>query len=425
MLQQLTKLPDLNNIPFVMTDEEFVVGMKLVSEGKTSLMSGQHYSIYKALIQFPYTTRIIVSLINNCVANNYVLDHWKKVVQVMLCKIPGNFSIGKLRVIQLLEADLNMFLCLTWGKKLVRNAIKHSLFRAEQLGSCPGFAGSSAPLLKILSFDHIRILRANANIFNNDLSACYDRILAYLAQLCCQRLGLPSEAVKFILIFLSTAEYHIKTLYGTSNKFYTNTMKAIYGVLQGSGLASAIWLAVSLLLNETYVKKFPTHGTPNPTDTDRIIKIIDAFVDDTNLWDILYNIHLSIEDQRNRTQSRAQYWARIINLTGGKLNLSKCHWYMVRWKWQEDGFPEMQEIDDTPATLTLSSYETADFQEIKRLNPSKPLKTLGVYTSPVEKWTYNSRKQKKHFNQLRQQSKNHASPKGKQLYSFQFTFNQS
>lgn len=92
----------------------------------------------------------------------------------------------------------------------------------------------------------------------------------------------------------------------------------MFGVLQGSGSAPAIWLALSLLLIEAYIKKFPTAGMPNPTDTDFIKEIIDAFVDDTDLWDILYGIHLSVEDQRNRIQSRAQYWSRIINITGGK-----------------------------------------------------------------------------------------------------------
>ena len=37
----------------------------------------------------------------------------------MLCKTPGVYEIKKLHVIQLIEADLNMYLCLVWGKRLV------------------------------------------------------------------------------------------------------------------------------------------------------------------------------------------------------------------------------------------------------------------------------------------------------------------
>lgn len=52
----------------------------------------------------------MTSLINNSVQHNFILGRWKKVLQIMLCKIPRNFAIEKLYVIQLLEADLNMFL---------------------------------------------------------------------------------------------------------------------------------------------------------------------------------------------------------------------------------------------------------------------------------------------------------------------------
>ena len=99
----------------------------------------------------------------------------------MLSKIPGNFELENMRVIQLLEADINMFLCLTWGKKFVRNIINNNHFLPEQMGNRPGYQCSSAVLSKGISFDIIRLLRAPATIFNNDAKACYDRIIPFLA----------------------------------------------------------------------------------------------------------------------------------------------------------------------------------------------------------------------------------------------------
>mmetsp|Transcript_24647 Transcript_24647/g.37452 ORF Transcript_24647/g.37452 Transcript_24647/m.37452 type:complete len:122 (+) Transcript_24647:507-872(+) len=121
-------------------------------------MSGRHYSIYKALISFPFTTDLMDTMINACVNHTVLIIRWKKVLQVMLCKTPGNYNIEKLRVIQLIEADLNMYLGLIWGKKLVHNTINHKLFPIEQFGNHPGTQVSSAALLKTLSFDHVRIL---------------------------------------------------------------------------------------------------------------------------------------------------------------------------------------------------------------------------------------------------------------------------
>ena len=108
--------------------------MKKVSEGTSSSASGRHYSLYKALHSFPFTMSIMVKLVNTCVQNNILLQRWLKVVQVMLCKCAGNYNIEKLRVIQLIEADLNMYFRLIWGKRLVQHIIQRGHFLLEQFG---------------------------------------------------------------------------------------------------------------------------------------------------------------------------------------------------------------------------------------------------------------------------------------------------
>ena len=76
----------------------------------------------------------------------------------MLCKTPGKYNIDKLRVIQLIKADLNMYFRLVWGKQLVHHSRKHDFIPAKQFGSVPGRQATSALLLKVLSFDLIRLL---------------------------------------------------------------------------------------------------------------------------------------------------------------------------------------------------------------------------------------------------------------------------
>jgi hypothetical protein len=90
----------------------------------------------------------------------------------MLCKKPGNYNIDKLHVIQLIKADLNMYFCLVWGKQLVHHSRKHDFIPAKQFGSVPGRQATSALLLKVLSFDLIRLLRTTATVFNNGATAC-------------------------------------------------------------------------------------------------------------------------------------------------------------------------------------------------------------------------------------------------------------
>ena len=90
-----------------------------------------------------------------------------------------------------------MYLRLVWGKRLVHHSLKAGEIPVEQFGSKPGSLAMSAALLKVLTFDLIRLTRSQATIFNNDAQACYDRILPVLSQICCQQLGLPPIAAKF------------------------------------------------------------------------------------------------------------------------------------------------------------------------------------------------------------------------------------
>ena len=83
---------------------------KKAKEGKSSSLSGRHYGIYKALLPNDLFTGLVVRLINLGVENGFILRRWQKALQVMLCKTPGVYKIKKLRVIQLIEADLNMYL---------------------------------------------------------------------------------------------------------------------------------------------------------------------------------------------------------------------------------------------------------------------------------------------------------------------------
>ena len=101
-----------------------------------------------------------------------------------------------------------------------------------------------------------------------------------------------------------------------------------------------------------------------------------GFVDDTDLWDILFGTPplphaLAIQ----RMQQRAQSWEKLLFISGGKLNLQKCYWYYISWQWQ-DGLPTLSTIDDTPGDITLLSGNSPTPDTIQRLEVTDSLKTL-------------------------------------------------
>lgn len=90
----------------------------------------------------------------------------------------GNPLLTCLHVIQLLEADMNLAFCL----QLVYHALDHNALNKWNFGNLPGASCLclSALLLKVLSYDYIRLRCTTAVIFNNNAKACCDRIVPSL-----------------------------------------------------------------------------------------------------------------------------------------------------------------------------------------------------------------------------------------------------
>jgi hypothetical protein len=70
--------------------------------------------------------------------------------------------------------------------------------------------------------------------------------------------------------------------------------------------------------------------------------------------------------------------------SGGKLNLGKCFWYFIAWKWT-DGIPSLATINDYPGELQILSGSNPTPVTIDRIEASSALETLGLFTSPSGK----------------------------------------
>ena len=93
-------------------------------------------------------------------------SRWRTAIQIMLEKDPGDPQIHRLRVIQLLEADMNLAFPLLWGRRLVYHALSYDVLTKWNFGNLPGASCLSALLLKVVSYDYIRARRTTAIVFN-------------------------------------------------------------------------------------------------------------------------------------------------------------------------------------------------------------------------------------------------------------------
>ena len=64
--------------------------------------------------------------------HGFAPDRLAKAVQLTYPKKPDMSTLGKIRIIQIYEADYNYILRTIWGRRLVWNAQKHNAYMLAQ-----------------------------------------------------------------------------------------------------------------------------------------------------------------------------------------------------------------------------------------------------------------------------------------------------
>lgn len=112
-------------------------------------------------------------------------------------------------------------------------------------------------------------------------------------------------------------------------------------------------------------------------------RLTDAFVDDTSMGFNSHSDDTTLEDLINRLQKIAQTWEHLLFLSGGKLNLGKCSWYVIRWEWDK-GRPVIRPVHPDDPTITLHQGSHLHLtNEIVRSDPFTSGKMLGVFLNPM------------------------------------------
>ena len=121
-------------------------------ESTTTSPSGRHLGHYRALLQTlpvgnkaaeatDYKRGMLASMhhsiLEYSLQNGHAFQRWKKVVNVMIEKEPGNPKIHRLRVIHLYEADYNVILGAKW-RELIHHCEENHLLHPNLYGARPG-----------------------------------------------------------------------------------------------------------------------------------------------------------------------------------------------------------------------------------------------------------------------------------------------
>ena len=355
-------------------------GFKTWREATTTSPSGRHLGHYKALLSDPMLLGCLTKFLHIALNTGIAMTRWRNAVNVMLEKDPGTPNVHRLRIIHLFEADYNFLLKIMWGHRLVRRAAALNLLHPCQHGSVPGHSTMDVVMLIQLTTDLCRLSKQNLARFDNDASACFDRIIVALAMLAARRCGMPLNAISTHAEALQFMKYTVKTVHGVSEESYQGTpFEPLFGTGQGSGASPAAWLSLVVLLMFTLDKLVPERmDFSSPIHTHS--RLIDAFVDDTSMG-FTDSGNLSCAEMIERLTIIAQHWEKLLYYSGGSLNLKKCSWYVMYWEWIE-GRPRLRPIETTDPQVTLTQGAGTTHLPIQRLPLDQASRILGVHLSP-------------------------------------------
>jgi hypothetical protein len=116
-------------------------------------------------------------------------ERWKQAVDVMLEKVPGILRSDKLRIIQLLEVDLNQVLRIAFTRNITRFAKDHEGIISEHQYGRTHKTCMTLVLNKLLKIQILIQKKVEDIVFDNDAKGCYDGIISGIALACLKRIG--------------------------------------------------------------------------------------------------------------------------------------------------------------------------------------------------------------------------------------------
>jgi hypothetical protein len=176
---------------------------------------------------------------------------------------------------------------------------------------------------------------------DNDAKSCYDRIICNLAMIISQYFGIKAKTARTQATTLRKMQFRLCKALGDSTKYYCHSEETpVHGTGQGSCASPSIWLLISSILMDCLQELAGGIKMSNPDNTTTLQQWIDGFVDDTSLFTNLSRGEKNPNDIKLLHLKLSQdliAWKELLEASGGKLELAKCFYYILSWKFNELG----------------------------------------------------------------------------------------
>ena len=381
------KMPDaVKNAPPVdieLNVEEYRKGWRKARENTSSGPSGLHFGHFKAGAEHDGIAEFEAIMANIPYRTGHSPESWQRGTNCMLLKKKDNFRVDKLRTILLYEADFNQNNKRA-GRDMMYNAEQHGTIAKEQYGSRKGLSANDHSLNKRLTFDILRQKRKPGAHTATDALSCYDRIVHAVAGLAMRQQGLPQGPIVCMFSTIQRLLHYVRTIYGDSELFFDSNSELyivpIQGVGQGNGAGPQIWAVVSSPVLEMLRDMGYGCFFRMAISGEELSFVGYAFVDDADLVVTAEGANDDYEAVAQQMQKAMDEWEGGIRATGGAVEPSKTHWYLIDFRWT-NGDWRYATPEETPAFLTVLNCK-GERLPLERLASDDAQRTLGVRQAP-------------------------------------------
>lgn len=289
----------------------------------SSSPSSIHIGLYKALSHSPDLMGTLAFAISLPFAFGFSHKRWQNSIHQMLQKTPGNPDITKLRIIQLVEADYNLYQKIKIGKEFMKYNEKNLSFPEEMHGGRSNKSTSDPIDSQRLLFDISRQNHTSLLSINLDAESCYDRMAPNFGTVSLSRLGLPTSCCIAMAKTQKNMSHKIGTIHGISRNSISQHKQEMWGGIgQGCAAAGPMWLAIETPIIRTFNQHNDLMLIESPDHKYTFNSQLLCYIDDTNI-----NIAIPNSNQRLDLTALLNYvineWHELISLSGASLSAHK------------------------------------------------------------------------------------------------------
>ena len=356
--------------------------------------SGLHMSHWKAACERDSIARIHAFFIWAAFEYGFTYERWESSWHCMIQKLKQPL-LPKLRIVQLFEGDFNAGLKYLIGRKLMRHMNDNKLHDPETFGSRSGKTAPEALINLQLLFDHCRMWNKPVGCIFNDAIGCYDRIVPILCETSMRKKGCPPGIAKCHTMTQKNMVHRIRISSGISKGTISfNTKKSLTivnshiasikgktgGIGQGGGGGPMAWISVINIMIEVYRKLCKGAQALDICALYSLTYWIVSYVDDNTLVQTFDNNDDTKKMIKNMT-SNLKSWQRLLQLTGGDIDLEKSQWCLLSWYYDKTwGLPRLKSNGQSKGKLSLTSpiNSGGTTESLQRLEPGQADRILGV-----------------------------------------------